>query len=166
MHSAVVSNGALPNRDQPQPQNPLVFTLGSNWRGAQARWLNTNRQADASGQAPILSMLVLHSHVSPGVHPLRDLPACHQPLLDRMVSTGGPHWCGAQAWWLYKCGCRLLLMITPSDGSPVVSIRSKTNLLSLVTNFFSTRWSPPVLLIDVVLMISGSLSASTQSVLR
>ena len=56
-------------------------------------------------------------------------------------------------------------MITPSDGSPVVSILSKTNLLSLVTNFFSTRWSPPVLLIDVVLMISGSLSASTQSLL-
>ena len=73
IYSAVVPKGAFSIRDhQPQPQNPLVFTLGSNWRGALARWLNTNHQADASGQAPIVSM-VLHSDVSPGVHPHRDL---------------------------------------------------------------------------------------------
>jgi len=101
MHSAVVSNGALPNRDQPQPQNPLVSTLGSNWRGAQARWFNANHQAEAFGQAPILSM-VLHSNVSPGVHPHRDQPSCHKPRLDKMVSAGGPQLRGTHDQWLVK----------------------------------------------------------------
>ena len=66
--------------------------------------------------------MVLHSDVSPGLHPHRDLPSCHKPLLDNMVSAGGPQWRGAQAQWLYKCGVRLLLMIliTPSDVSPGV----------------------------------------------
>ena len=36
-------------------------------------------------------MLVLHSGVSPGAHPHRDLPSCHNPLLDKMVSAGAPH---------------------------------------------------------------------------
>ena len=106
MYSAVVPKGAFSIRDQPQPPNPLVSTLGSNWRRAQARWLNTNHQADASGQAPIVSM-VLHSDVSLGVHPHRDLFFCRKPLLDKMVSAGGPQWRGAQAQWLYKCGFRL-----------------------------------------------------------
>ena len=112
LYSAVVPKGAFSIRDQPQPPNPLVSTLGSNWRRAQARWLNTNHQADASGQAPIVSM-VLHSDVSPGVHP---------------------------------------------------HILTETYLL--VTNPFSTRWSPPAVLSGAVLMISGSLSALTQSLLR
>jgi len=104
LYSAVVPKGAFSIRDQPQPPNPLVSTLGSNWRRAQARWLNTNHQADASGQAPILSM-VLHSDVSPGVHPHRDLPSCHQPngyrpRLDKMVSTGDPHLRGTHDQWL------------------------------------------------------------------
>ena len=94
MYSAVVPKGALSIRDQPHPPKPLVSTLGSNWRCVQARWLKTNRQADASGQAPILSM-VLHSDVSPGVHPHRDLFSCHKTLLDTMVSAGGPQWRGA-----------------------------------------------------------------------
>ena len=69
--------------------------------------------------------MVLHSNVSPGVHPHRDLPSCHTPLLDKMVSAGSPQWRGAQAQWLYnKCGCRLLLLMIlispPSDGSPGV----------------------------------------------
>ena len=51
--------------------------------------------------------MVLHSDVSPGAHPHRDLPSCHKPLLDMIVSAGGPQWRGAQAQWLYKCGCRL-----------------------------------------------------------
>jgi len=123
LYSAVVPKGAFSIRDQHKPPNPLVSTLGSNWRGAQARWLNANQQAEASSQAPILST-VLHSNVSPGVHPHRDQPSCHKPRLDKMVSAGAPHWRGAQAQWLFKCGsgCRLLLLIliTPPDVSPGV----------------------------------------------
>merc|ERR1719198_2127023 len=123
IYSAVVPKGAFSIRDLHKPPNPQVSTLGSNWRGAQAQWLNANQQAEASGQAPILSM-VLHSNVSPGVHPDRDQPSCHKPRLDKMVSAGAPHWRGAQAQWLYKCGsgCRLLLLllIAPSDVSPGV----------------------------------------------
>ena len=104
LYSAVVPKGAFSIRDQHKPPNPLVSTLGSNWRGAQARWLNANQQAEASSQAPILST-VLHSNVSPGVHP--------QFL---------------------------------TETSP------------LVTNPVSTRWSPPGLLIGVVLKLSGSIS--------
>ena len=101
MYSAVVPKGAFSIRDQPQPPNPLVSTLGSNWRGAQARWFNANHQAEAFGQAPILSM-VLHSNVSPGVHPHRDQPSCHKPRLDKMVSAGGPQWRGTHDQWLVK----------------------------------------------------------------
>ena len=109
MYSAVVPKGAFSIRDLHKPPNPQVSTLGSNWRGAQARWFNANHQAEAPGQAPILSM-VLHSNVSPGVHPHRDQPSCHKTRLDKMVSAGAPHWRGAQAQLLYKCetGCRLL----------------------------------------------------------
>jgi len=132
LYSAIVPKGAFSIRDQHKPPHPLVSTLGSNWRGAQARWFNANHQAEAFGQAPILSM-VLHSNVSPGVHPHRDQPSCHKPRLDKMVSAGAPHWRGAQAQWLYKCGVRLLLMIliTPSDVSPGVqlSILTETYLL-------------------------------------
>ena len=123
LYSAVVPKGAFSIRDQHKPPKPLVSTLGSNWRGAQARWFNANHQAEAFGQAPILSM-VLHSNVSPGVHPHRDQHSCHKPRLDKMGSAGAPHWRGAQAQWLYKCGsgCRLLLLIliTPYDISPGV----------------------------------------------
>ena len=55
----------------------------------------------------MLSM-VLHSNVSPGVHPHRDLPSCHQPngyrpRLDKMmVSTGDPHLRGTHDQWLVK----------------------------------------------------------------
>ena len=96
IYSAGVPKGTFSIRDQPQPPNPLVSTLGSNWRGAQSRWLNANQQAEASCQAPILST-VLHSNVSPGVHPHRDQPSSHKPRLDKMVSAGTPHWRGAQA---------------------------------------------------------------------
>jgi len=168
LYSAVVPKGACSIRDQHKPPNPLVSTLGSDWRRAQARWLNANHQAEASGQAPILSKsMVLHSNVSPGVHPHRDQPSCHKPRLDKMVSAGAPHWRGAQAQWLYKCGsgCRLLLLIliTPPDVSPGVHPHRDHN--PLVTNPVSTRWSPPVVLSCAVLMISGSLSALTQSLL-
>ena len=49
------NKGVFSIRDQLQPLSSLVSTLGSNWRRAQGRWLKTNHQADASGQAPILS---------------------------------------------------------------------------------------------------------------
>ena len=58
LYSAVVPKGAFSIRDQHKPPNPLVSTLGSNWRGAQARWFNANHQAEAFGQAPILSMVL------------------------------------------------------------------------------------------------------------
>ena len=160
LYSAVVPKGAYSIRHTPQPPKPRVSTLGSNWRNAQARWLNANQLAEASGQAPILST-VLHSNVSPGVHPHRDQPSCHKPRLDKMVSAGAPHWHGAQAQWLYKCGCRLLLLlvilIIPLPISLLVSILTKT--YPLVTNPLSPRWSPPVVLSGAVLMISGWLSA-------
>ena len=60
-----------------------------------------NQQAEASGQAPILST-VLHSNVSPGVHPHRDQPSCHKPRLDKMVSAGGPQLRGTHDQWLVK----------------------------------------------------------------
>ena len=101
LYSAVVPKGAFSIRDQHKPPNPLVSTLGSNWRGAQAQWLNANQQAEASGQAPILST-VLHSNVSPGVHPHRDQPSCHKPRLDKMVSAGGPQLHGTHDQWLVK----------------------------------------------------------------
>ena len=49
---------------------------------------------------------------------LTETPSCHKPLLDKMVSAGGPQWRGAQAQWLYKCGSgrRLLLMILIQDA--------------------------------------------------
>jgi len=167
IYSAVVPKGAFSIRDQHKPPKPLVSTLGSNWRGAQSRWLNANQQAEASCQAPILST-VLHSNVSPGVHPHRDQPSCQKPRLDKMVSAGAPHWRGAQAQWLDKrrgsSGCRLVLLrlIAPLMFL-LVSILTETS--PLVTNPVSTRWSPPVVISCVVLMISGSLSALTQSLL-
>ena len=90
-------------------------------------------------QAPMLSM-VLHSDVSLGVHPHRALPSssCRKPLLDKMVSAGGPQWRGAQAQWLYKCDCRLVLMIliTPSDVS--LGVHPHRDLYPLVTNLTGT----------------------------
>ena len=32
----------------------------------------------------------------------RDLPSCHQPRLDKMVSTGAPQWRGTNDQWLVK----------------------------------------------------------------
>jgi len=54
LYSAVVPKGAFSIRDRPQPPNPLVSTLGSNWRGAQARWLNVHGQFSSvlTGTAP------------------------------------------------------------------------------------------------------------------
>jgi len=103
LYSAVVPKGAVSIRDQHKPPNPLVSTLGSNWRRTQALLLNTNQQADASGQAPMLSM-VLHSDVSLGVHPHRALPSssCRKPRLDKMVSAGGPQLRGTHDQWLVK----------------------------------------------------------------
>ena len=108
LYSAVVPKGAFSIRDQHKPPNPLVSTLGSNWRGAQARWLNA------------ISRL----------KPLVRLRFCQRSSTPTFL---------------------------------LVSILTETSLL--VTNPVSTRWSPPVVLSCAVLMISGSLSALTQSLL-
>ena len=42
LYSAIVPKGALSIRDQHKPPKPLVSILGSNWRGAQARWFNVH----------------------------------------------------------------------------------------------------------------------------
>jgi len=42
LYSAVVPKGAFSIRDQHKPPKPLVSILGSNWRGAQARWFNVH----------------------------------------------------------------------------------------------------------------------------
>ena len=169
MYSAVVPKGAFSIRYQPQPPKTSglqLSTLGSNWRCAQARWLNTNRQAHASGRAPILSML-LHSDVSPGVHPFRDLPSCYQPLLDKMSLPA------VFIGVVLKLSGSISVVVgsccddfdyTPSDICFSSGVHPLRDLYPLVTNPFSTRWPPPVVFIDaVILMISGSLSALTQS---
>ena len=81
-----------------------------------------------------------------------------------MVSTGDPQLHGTHDQWL--------VLITPSDVSLGLGVRILTETCPLVTNLnltgtdpVSTRWSPPVILICVVLMISGSSSALTQSLL-
>ena len=101
LYAAVIPKGAFSIRDQPQPPKPLVSTLGSNWRRTQARWRNTNHEADAfwSGSDAVNGP------------PLRCLS-----------------WC-------------------PSSQRPL-----------LVTNPFSTRWSPPAVLSGVVLKLNGSIS--------
>ena len=53
-----------------------------------------------------------------------------------------------------------LLVFILTETCPLV-----TNLTLTGTNPVSTRWSPPVILNCMVLMISGSLSALTQSLL-
>ena len=47
-------------------------------------------------------ILITPSDVSPSVHPHKNLPSCHQPRLDKMVSTGGPQWRGTHDQWLVK----------------------------------------------------------------
>ena len=95
LYSAVVPKGAFSIRDQHKPPNPLVSTLGSNWRGAQARWFNANHQAEAFGQAPILSM-VLHSNVSPGVHPQRPALLSQTPSRQDGLRRGSSlAWCSS-----------------------------------------------------------------------
>ena len=55
LYSAVVPKGALSIRDQHKPPKPLVSILGSNWRGAQARWFNVHGQFSSvlTGTAPL-----------------------------------------------------------------------------------------------------------------
>ena len=36
------------------------------------------------------------------LHPHRDLPSCHKPVRDKMVSGGGPQWRGTHDQWLVK----------------------------------------------------------------
>jgi len=135
LYSAVVPKGAFSIRDQHKPPKPLVSTLGSNWRGAQSRWLNANQQAEASCQAPILST-VLHSNVSPGVHPHRDQPSCHKPRLDKMVSAGGPQWRGTHDQWLVKRLNPVPVVIGDFDGlfcgSALLGLKSLLHPLSWV----------------------------------
>jgi len=109
LYSAVVPKGAFSIRDQHNPPNPLVSTLGSNWRRALARLLNI----------PIIRLM-----------PLVRLRFCQ--------------WSSTPTFLL-------------------VSILAETS--PLVTNPVSTRRSPPVVRSCAVLMISGSLSALTQSLL-
>ena len=142
----------LTGTDSVSGLDKMVSTGDPQLRGPHDQWL----------------VLITPSDVSLGVHPHRDLFFCRKPLLDKMVSAGGPQWRGAQAQWLYKCSVRLLLMIlsAPSDVSPGVFPhidKSETYFLIVVTNPVSSRWSPPVVLSGAVLMISGSLSALTQS---
>ena len=60
--------------------------------------------------------MVLHSDVSPGVHPLRHLPSCYTPLLDKMVSTGVPHWRGTHDQLLDKRRNPVPVTIGDFDG--------------------------------------------------
>ena len=55
-------------------------------------------------------------------------------------------------------------LITPSDVS--LGVHPHRDLYPLVTNPVSTRWSQPGVFSGAILMISESLSALTQSLLR
>ena len=44
-------------------------------------------------------ILIAPSDVPPGVHPHRDLPSCHQPRLDEMLSPGGHFPRVKWKWW-------------------------------------------------------------------
>ena len=96
LYSAVVPKGAFSIRDQPQPPKPLVSTLGSNWRGAQARWLNVHGQFSSvlTGTAPL--GLMYSAVVPKGAFSIRDQPQPPKPL----VSTLGSNWRRTQARWL------------------------------------------------------------------
>ena len=95
LYSAVVPKGAFSIRDQHKPPNPLVSTLGSNWRGAQARWFNVHGQFSSvlTGTAPL--GLIYSAVVPKGAFSIRDL---HKPP-NPQVSTLGSSWRGAQARW-------------------------------------------------------------------
>ena len=82
----------------------MVSAGSPQWRGAQAQWLYNK-----CGCRLLLLMILItpspclsDDDVSPGVHPHRDLPSCHQPHLDKMVSTGAPQWRGTHDQWLVK----------------------------------------------------------------
>ena len=101
----------------------------------------------------LLMILITPSDVSPGVHPHKDLPSCHQPngyrpRLDKMVSTGDPQLRGTHDQWL--------VLITPSDVSLGVHPHRDLPSCHQPKGYrpVSTRWSPPVILICVVLMIT------------
>ena len=110
----------------------------------------------------------MYSAVVPkGALSIQDHPKPKFPL----VSILGSHWCGAQAGWLNAN--RHADAAYQQD--PILSMVPTLALLCfswcpfsqrqpslLVTQaLISARWSPPVVVIGVVLMIIGSLSAST-----
>ena len=85
----------------------MVSAGGPQWRGAQAQWLYK------CGCRLMLMILITPSDVSPGVHPHRDLPSCHKPNLDKMVSAGGPQWRGTHDQWLVKGLSALIQSLIP-----------------------------------------------------
>jgi len=159
IYSAVVPKGALSIRDQPQPPNPLVSTLGSNWRGAQARWLNVHGQFSSvlTGTAPL--GLMYSAVVPKGVFSTRDTP---QPPKSR-VSTFGSN-CGAVLKLTGSIPFNKLMPLVRlqccqwSSTPMFLLVSILTETYPLVTNPFSTRWSPPAVLSGVVLKLSGSIS--------
>ena len=135
-------------------------------RGAQARWLSAAHGQPSS--VSIAPLCLMYSAVVPkGALSIQDHPKPKFPL----VSILGSHWCGAQAGWLNAN--RHADAAYQQD--PILSMVPTLALLCfswcpfsqrqpslLVTQaLLSARWSPPVVVIGVVLMIIGSLSAST-----
>ena len=86
-------------------------------------------------------------------------PACVQ---SNLLGLGIGSWCCVVEPMLTELVKTILPLLTL--GTSVGPIKKVP--LPLVTNPFSTRWSPPAVLSGAVLMISGSLSALAQSVLR
>merc|ERR1712070_1349044 len=85
LYSAVVPKGALSIRDQHKPPKPLVSILGSNWRGAQARWFNVHGQFSSvlTGTAPL--GLIYSAVVPKGAFSIRDL---HKPANPQAEAPG------------------------------------------------------------------------------
>ena len=109
LYSAVVPKGAFSIRDQHKPPNPLVSTLGSNWRGAQARWFNVHGQ--------------LFSSVRPGLlHSARSTP----PLSPRVLFPSETN-TNLQSLWsppLVPTGA----VLKPGGSMPIIRLKPLVRL--------------------------------------
>ena len=97
---------------------------------------NAGQKTSILGAASL--SMVLHSNVSPGVHPHRDQPSCHKPRLDKMVSAGGPQLRGTHDQWLVKRLNPVPVIVISDDfdglfgGSALLGLKSLPHPLSWV----------------------------------
>ena len=158
LYSAVVSKGVFFIRDTPQPPKPRVSILGSNWRRAQVRWLNVHGQLSSvlTRTAPL--GLMYSAVVLKGAFSIRDILNLLNLVSPPLVPTGAV---------LKLAGVIPINRLMPlvrlrfcqwSSTPMFLLVSILTETYPLVTNPFSTTWSPPAVLSGVVLKLSGSIS--------